>query len=425
MLRDRLERFAWVFYNDGSLSLSIYFVAMSSKSPLLSGVVGGIAGAILTCGVLVASVVRYPQTVAWLLRQSSTSPVAASVSPLSLVGDAGDVVAKVNPAVVSIVISKDVPVMEQYFTNPFGAQMPGFSIPQYRQNGTQKQEVGGGSGFLISTDGYVVTNAHVVSEKTAEYTVFANDGKKFTAKIIAADPTLDIALIKIEGTDLPFLTFGDSSKLRLGQSVIAIGNALGEFRNTVSSGVVSGLARSITASSGNNGQSEALENVIQTDAAINPGNSGGPLIDLAGEVIGVNVATANGAQSIGFSLPANAVKDAVESIKKNGRVVRAFLGVRSIPVTAGLKEKNNLSVDYGALVVRGAQDELAVMPGSPADKAGILENDILLQIDGQKIDDTHSIASLIRGKHVGDKITIKLQRKGDEKTLEATLGEAK
>lgn len=399
---------------------------MSTKSSVLAGIAGGIAGAVLTVGVLGSAMAARPALFAFLLTGRKVS-VEASVSANAPAAapDVGDVVAKVNPAVVSIVISKNVPVMQQYFANPFGDQFPGFSIPQYRQNGTQKQDVGGGSGFLISADGYVVTNAHVVSDAAAEYTVFTNDGKKYAGKVIAADTTLDVALIKIDGKDLPFLAFGDSSKVRLGQSVIAIGNALGEFRNTVSVGVVSGLSRSIVAGDAMAGASEALDNVIQTDAAINPGNSGGPLITLDGQVVGVNVATANGAQNIGFSLPANTVKAAIESIKQNGRVIRAFLGVRSIPVTQALKDKNNLSVDYGALVVRGTQpDELAVMPGSPADKAGLVENDIILSIDGQKIDDQHSLASLIRGKQPKDKINVKVQHRGEEKTLSVTLGEA-
>ena len=190
-----------------------------------------------------------------------------------------DAVKKTNPAVVSILISKEVPTYETYVdpnqpTNPFGGMFPGFNfnIPQYRQNGTQKQEIGGGSGFFISSDGLIVTNKHVVDQTNVEYTVFTNDGKKNTAKVVARDPVLDIALIKIDppsSGSFPYLSLGDSDNLEVGQSVIAIGNALGEYRNTVSVGVVSGLARSITAGN-NSGGSETLDHVIQTDAAINP-----------------------------------------------------------------------------------------------------------------------------------------------------------
>ncbi len=344
-------------------------------------------------------------------------------------GDVSTIVEQTNPAVVSIVITKDVPVVEQYFENPFndlfGGNSPffNFQVPRYRQNGTEKKEVGGGSGFIISDDGYIVTNAHVVQNAQAEYTVFTNSEVKYNAEVVAVDEVLDIALLKIDATGLSSLSFGNSDVLKLGEPVIAIGNALGEYRNTVSTGVISGLSRSIVAGD-NSGQSEVLENVIQTDAAINPGNSGGPLLNLAGEVIGINVAVARGSENIAFALPANTVKTSVESMKQNGRVIRPYLGVRYTPITASLKEKNKLSVDYGVIVLRGAQpDELAVIPGSPADKAGIVENDILIEVDGVKLDEEHSLSSLIRLKKVGDTISIKLLHKGEEKTLSIKLEE--
>ena len=346
-----------------------------------------------------------------------------------------DAVKKTNPAVVSIIISKEVPKYETYIdpnqqNNPFGDLFPNFpgfnfNIPQYRQNGTEKKEVGGGSGFFVSSDGLIVTNKHVVDQKNVEYTVFTNDGKKHGATVIARDPVLDIALIKIEGSGYPFLSLGNSDLLEVGQSVIAIGNALGEFRNTVSLGVVSGLARSITAGD-RSGNTEVLDHVIQTDAAINPGNSGGPLLNLRGEVVGVDVAIVQGSQNIGFALPINSVKGVIESVKQTGKIVRPYLGVRYVAITASLKEKNNLTVDYGVLVKAGASaDELAVIPGSPADKAGIVENDIILEIDGVKLDDKTSLASIIRGKTVGQVITLKILHKGAEKTVSVTLETAK
>ncbi len=343
-----------------------------------------------------------------------------------------DVVKKANPAVVSIIISKEVPKYEAYVDpnvppNPFGDLFPGFnfSVPQYRQNGTEKKEIGGGSGFFVSSDGLIVSNKHVVSQKDALYTVFTNDGKKHDAKVIARDPVLDIALLKIEGRGYPSLTLGNSESLEVGQNVIAIGNALGEFRNTVSVGVVSGLARSITAGD-NTGTAEVLDHVIQTDAAINPGNSGGPLLDLSGKVIGVNVAVAQGSQNIGFALPVNTIKGAIESVKLTGKIVRPYLGVRYLAITPELKEKNNLEVDYGVLVKGGgATNELAVMPGSPADKAGIVENDIILEVDRVKLDDKNSLATVIRGKNVGQKITLKILHKGEQKNIIVTLEAAK
>ncbi|HBB49303.1 TPA: hypothetical protein DEQ22_00905 [Candidatus Nomurabacteria bacterium] len=339
-------------------------------------------------------------------------------------------VKKTNPAVVSIVISKQVPKYETYIDpnqNPFGDLFPGFnfSIPQYRQNGTEKKDIGGGSGFFISGDGLIVTNKHVVAERDAEYTVFTNDGKKHTAKVIDRDPILDIALIKIEGTGFPYLTLGNSDSLEVGQSVIAIGNALGEYRNTVSVGVISGLARSITAGD-NSGHTEVLDHVIQTDAAINPGNSGGPLLDLSGKVIGVNVAIAQDSQSIGFALPVNSIKGAVESVKATGKIVRPYLGVRYIAVNPEIKEKNNLTVDYGVLVKQGAtQSDLAVIPGSPADKAGIVENDIILEVDGVKLDENTGLASVIRQKKIGQVINLKILHRGEIKNVFVTLEAAK
>lgn len=335
-------------------------------------------------------------------------------------------VREANKAVVAITVSKEVPTYEQYLRevpSPFG--FFGFQIPEMRQNGTEKRELGGGSGFLVSSDGYIVTNRHVVADTEAEYTVFLSDEKKYDAKVIARDTALDIAVLKIEGSDFPHLSFGDSDTLELGQSVIAIGNALAEYRNTVSVGVVSGLARSIVAGDGF-GRGEALHQLIQTDAAINPGNSGGPLLNLQGEVVGVNVAVANGAENIGFSLSANSVKSVVESVKETGKIVRPFIGVRYIPITKALKEKNSLSVDYGILVQRGEdRGDLAVIPGSPADKAGIVENDIILKLNGEKLTEETDFAALIRGKSVGDEVILTILHKGEEKEVPVRLEEMK
>ncbi len=343
-----------------------------------------------------------------------------------------DVVKKTNPAVVSIVITKEVPKYETYVdpnqqNNPFGDFFPGFnfSIPQYRQNGTEKKEIGGGSGFFVTSDGLIVTNKHVVDQTGVEYVVYTNDGKKHAATVVARDPVLDIALVKVSGSGFSFLNFGDSDSLQVGHTVIAIGNALAEFRNTVSVGVISGLSRSITAGD-NTGKTELLDHVIQTDAAINPGNSGGPLLNLRGEVVGVNVAVAQGSQNIGFALPINSVRGAIDSVKKTGKIIRPYLGVRYVTIDAAMKEKNNLSVDYGVLVKSGAtQSDLAVIPGSPADKAGIVENDIILEVDGKKLDENTNLASIIRQKKVGDAIYLKILSKGLQKIVTVILEAAK
>jgi serine protease Do len=342
-------------------------------------------------------------------------------------------VQKANPAVVAITITKEVPKYEAFYnddsaTNPFGDLLPGFSMnqPSYKQVGTEKKVIGGGSGFLVASDGYLVTNRHVVVNTGAEYSysVTLNSGKKYTARVLAKDQILDVAILKIDASNLPYLELGDSSMLELGQSVIAIGNALGQFKNTVSTGIISGLSRTVTAGDGQ-GMTESLDKVIQTDAAINPGNSGGPLLDLSGKAIGVNVAVAQGAESIGFALPINSVKSVIDQVKKTGKISRPFVGIRYKPVTAELKAQNNLSVDYGILVARGANaNEPAVMPGSPAEKGGIVEGDIILAVDGNKITEDQNFTFLVRAKKVGERITLKVLSRGITKNITLTLGQA-
>lgn len=339
------------------------------------------------------------------------------------------VVEKSMPAVVSIIVSKDVPVYEQFYRdNRGGGDIFDYFFrggPQYRQKGTEKREIGGGTGFLITDDGYIVTNKHVVADEDADYTVFLNNDKKYEAKILARDPLSDLAVLKIEGNDFPFIKLGDSDNLKVGQTVIAIGNSLGEFRNTVSRGVISGMARSITAG-GLSAPAEQLVGLIQTDASINPGNSGGPLINLEGQVIGINTAMAQGAENIGFTIPINDVKKTIETVKTEGRIVRPWLGIRYVQIDKENKEMNNLDVDYGALIVRGETiAELAVIPGSPADKAGLVEGDIILEMNGKKIDKENFLAKAISEYSVGEKVKLKIMHKGKEKTIEVKLEEMK
>lgn len=348
-------------------------------------------------------------------------------------------VKEVSPAVVSIVVTKDVPIMEQYFINPFQefeqffGQSPQFQIPQYREKGTEKKEVGGGTGFIISEQGMILTNKHVVLDTDAEYTVFTIDGKSYAAKVLARDPVQDLAIIKIEQDTsiekeggiafdkFPVVRLGDSDNVQIGQTAIAIGNSLGEFRNTVSVGVVSGLSRTITASGG--GMSETIEDVIQTDTAINKGNSGGPLLNLKGEVIGINTAIVEEAQSIGFAIPINKAKKDIEQVVSTGKISYPFLGVRYVPITETVKEQEKLSVDYGVLVIRGEAGQPAVVSGSAADKAGIKEKDIILEINGKKITAENPLAKIIQQYRPGDKASLKILRGKEEKNIEITFGE--
>ncbi|MFH1036836.1 MAG: trypsin-like peptidase domain-containing protein [Patescibacteria group bacterium] len=336
-----------------------------------------------------------------------------------------NVVKESSPSVVSIIISKDIPIIEEYYAYPFGPSFPEFRILQYRQNGTEKQEVGGGTGFIISSDGLILTNKHVVSDIEAEYTVLMNDGKRYPAKVLALDPTQDLALISIDTAQaiLPAVKLGDSDNLQIGQTVITIGNALGEFRNTVSVGVVSGLSRTITASGG--GISETIEDVIQTDAAINSGNSGGPLLNLKGEVIGINTATVTGAQNIGFAIPINKAKRDIEQVKAIGKISYPFLGVRYISINDAVREENNLPVDYGVWIKSGDNGEPAITPGSPAERAGLKEGDIILEFSGEKIIFENNLGMIIEKYNPGDKVTLKVLSGSNEKVLEVTLSERK
>jgi len=348
-------------------------------------------------------------------------------------------VKSVSPAVVSIIISKDVPIMEQRFVNPFGdieqlfGQPFGFSIPEYYQKGTEKKEVGGGTGFIVSEDGMILTNKHVVSDEKAEYTVFTNDGKKFSAKVLARDQVQDIAIIQVvqgENIKFPTVQLGDSENLQIGQSVIAIGNALGEFKNTVSVGVVSGLGRTITASGGDE-VAETLEGIIQTDAAINRGNSGGPLLNLKGDVIGMNTAVVSDAQSLGFTIPINKAKRDIEQIKTLGKLAYPFIGIRYVLIDEEIQKERNLAVDYGAWITSWYRQssqwvqskDQAVVSGSAAAQAGLKENDIVLEFDKDKVTKDNSLGKIIDKYNPGDKVVLKVLRGKEEKTFEIILGD--
>jgi serine protease Do len=359
---------------------------------------------------------------------SNTTPLYAPTNDYeSAVVDA---VKAASPAVVSITISENVPVIEQCPYNPFSNLPPQFqqffggdtsNLTQPCDTGkTQLQQVGGGSGFIISSDGLILTNKHVVSDAKASYSVLTNDGKTYDAKVLARDPSQDLAILKIDASNLPTVKLGDSSGLQLGQTAIAIGNALGQFSNTVSVGVVSGLGRTVTAASPDTSVQETISGVIQTDAAINPGNSGGPLLNLQGEVIGIDTAIASDAENIGFAIPINQAKHDIISVQATGQIQAPYLGVRYIPLTPAIAKQQNVSSTSGALV-RGSSDGPAVAPDSPAAKAGIQAEDIIEEVDQQAVDSTHDLSNIINEYNVGDTVALTVDRAGKKIILQATL----
>lgn len=343
------------------------------------------------------------------------------------------IVKKCAPAVVSIIIAKNLPKLENFpdFSPflPFGFDPKELykQIPPEMFDEHGRVKIGGGSGFFVSEDGFILTNKHVVVDIKADYTIMTNEGVKYHAKVVARDPINDVAILKIEGKDFPHIELGESTNLDLGQTVVAIGNALGQFQNTVSTGIVSGLSRHITAQAGTNGQRQELRGVIQTDAAINPGNSGGPLVDIDGKAIGINSAVVFGAQNIGFAIPINSAKKALADIKKYGRIRAPFFGLRYVLLDPVMKMRHNLPVDYGALVVPEATPgDYGVLPNSPAEKAGIMEHDIILEADKQKITKDLPLSDIIQKHEVGDKIDLKvLRRDGKEFSVTAILEEMK
>jgi len=331
---------------------------------------------------------------------------------------------KVCPAVISVIVSKDLPKAENFYSFGFGGKeyvMP--RVDAEKKGGMQKTQIGGGSGFIVSKDGYVFTSNHVVSDTTAEYTVVVDPKHKYPAKVLSRNPINDTAVIKIEGNNFPYLKMINSDNIELGENVLAVGNALGEFTDTLSVGIVSGLSRFITAFGGVDHQMQNLRGLIQTDAAINPGNSGGPLVNMAGEVIGINTAMIMGAQNIGFAIPINYAKKDWEEVKKFGKIIMPFLGIKYVLISKEMSQANKLPVEDGALVVREALGESPVIKNSAADKAGIKEWDIILECNGEKITTENTLAHILQKCEIGKDTTFKILRDKEELELKAQMQE--
>jgi S1-C subfamily serine protease len=286
-----------------------------------------------------------------------------------------------------------------------------------------------GTGIIISTSGYILTNRHVVDSGTTNVSITLYDGTTLSDVSVvgrtADTDSLDIAILKVndtKGKTLTPATLGDSSKMAVGDKVVAIGNALGQFQNSVTSGIVSGYGRSIEAGSESGSDSEVLQNLIQTDAAINSGNSGGPLVNMNGEVIGINTAVASGsAQNIGFAIPINDINGLVTTVLKTGKFQRPYLGVRYVTLNDTNAYTYNLDVKRGAYLAPG-QTGGAVVSGSPADKAGLQEKDIITKVDGTAIDENNSLSSLVGRKAVSDSVKLTILRDDKEMTISVTLG---
>lgn len=327
-----------------------------------------------------------------------------------------EAIEKVSPSVVSIVVEREVSLSQDDmdFFRRF------FFYPQ-EEDLPKRRETGGGSGFFISSEGIIITNRHVVRDENADYSVITDNGERMEAEVLARDEAQDIAFLKVEGDDYPVIDLADSDKIRVGETAIAIGYALAEFENTASKGIVSGLHRRVTATDGVS--LEVLENVIQTDAGINFGNSGGPLINIKGEVIGINTAKEIESGNIGFAIPINYVKPIINSVLERGEIVYPFLGVRYVLIDEEIKREKDLPIDRGALIVEGRPGESSVITDSAADRAGLQEGDIIIKLDGKEVDSRNTLFRRILDYSPGDSVTITYLRDGEEREAETEMGE--
>ncbi|MBI5358849.1 trypsin-like peptidase domain-containing protein [Candidatus Amesbacteria bacterium] len=376
---------------------------LSKKNFILGGILASIFLAAVAGGAVSERVWGFKILNRWIPKINNQETIINNQKIVNEENVVIDVAEKVGSSVVTIGIKKTQilkqPIFEDFdpFDDPFGQF---FRIPKGQKQTEKKIDQDIGSGFIIGADGLIATNKHVVGDTEAKYQVVTSDDKKYEVTKIYRDPTNDFAILKIDATNLKPIDLGDSSKIKVGQLAIAIGTALGEFRHTVTTGVISGLGRGITAGSPFAGSVEKLDNVIQTDAAINPGNSGGPLLNSAGQVVGVNTAVSQQGQNIGFAIPINIIKDAIDNFNKTGQFSRPFMGVRY---------RQN-EVPQGAYVEE-------IIEGSPAEKAGIEAGDIITK--------PKEIAKEVAAHKIGDVIEVEVYRDGETKKFNVTLEEAK
>ncbi len=334
----------------------------------------------------------------------------------------------VMPAVVSVVLTKKLEALEKEYeaANKRKSKHAHLNIPPEKIDARGMVEVGGGSGFVVDKRGIILTNRHVIDEPGVSYSVITSDGTTYPATLLARDPVDDVAILSIApARPLPTVDLGDSNEIELGATVLAFGNALGIFKDTVSMGIISGLSRAVSAHADPRAPAQEMRGLIQTDAAINPGNSGGPLVNIYGKVIGINAAVVAGAENISFAIPINAARRDIADVKKYGRIRRPLFGVRYLSINPDFKEKLQLPVDYGALVTKEHPMDSAVVAQSPADLAGIRENDIILAWNGKKIVPERSIQDYLETSAVGEVVTLTLLRDDAEQHVLVTLGERK
>ena len=365
-----------------------------------------IFAALLGCAGLVFGILAFVYVL-----NNKTEPVTITTADGYYTGNSAEfketsiagIASKVTPAVVSIVSSV-------YTTNYFGQSSTGQAA---------------GTGMIVTADGYVLTNKHVV-EGAKDIKIITDAGDTYeNVEVVGTDPLNDVAYLKIKGvSDLPTVTLGDSKTIAVGQPVLAIGNALGAYQNSVTQGIISGTGREVAAADSNGRNVEYLTDMLQTDAAINPGNSGGPLVNAAGDVIGINTAVAGDANGLGFAIPISATKGMLNNIIKNNKAERAYIGVNYITITAEVAKQYNLSVNHGAYVKSssGNRNSSAIVSGGPADKAGIKDGDIITKVGNVEVGRAGSVATLVGEYMSGDTVQFTILRNGEEKVLNVTLG---